>query len=87
MPDSATVLVPAPLPPTTFTYPVFAPALVGLNTTLIVQPAPTAKPIREHRAYDGVPYTWTIVPAACRRARRWCGCWHEAVRSTSPLII
>ena len=42
MPDSATALAPAPSPPVTVSVPLFAPAVVGLNTTLIVQLAPTA---------------------------------------------
>ena len=42
VPDSATHLLPAPLPPATLSVAVFAPPLVGLNTTLIVQLAPTA---------------------------------------------
>src|SRR4030095_3102119 len=42
VPDSATTLVPAPLPPVTLRVAVFAPPVVGLNTTLTVQLAPAA---------------------------------------------
>ena len=42
VPDSATVFVPAPPPPVTVSVPLFAPALVGLNATVIVQLAPAA---------------------------------------------
>src|SRR5262245_52041447 len=42
VPDSATVLLPAPPPPVTVSVPLFAPTVFGLNTTLIVQLAPTA---------------------------------------------
>ena len=41
VPLSATVCVPAPPPPVTFSVAVFDPVEVGLNTTLIVQVAPT----------------------------------------------
>jgi hypothetical protein len=46
VPDSDTVLVPAPPPAVTWRLAVFAPALVGLNLTHIVQrlPAGTDEP-------------------------------------------
>src|SRR5512144_2083855 len=52
VPDSATVFVPAPLPPVTVSVPLFAPPALGLNATLIVQLAPTA---------TEVPQVWLAV--------------------------